>query len=239
MQLLFALGLGTILMAFSLFTERLTKGKKLNFQWLSNFSLGLSITVVFLQFLPDVFNGTELGYETIFTFIFLGFTSFLILETAVRKKAAKNKKTKKTIAIESSCIYTESFVEGMLIYLFIGSKPITEGIVLISPLILSGIASTLVLTEVYKNYKKNKWTDIYFESFILLGILFAFMISSQTQTAYAAYAFIQGAFLYLTIHDIAPTKNKIQLKPFLTGTAISITIIAAVNLFIILQTFNG
>lgn len=218
------LGLETVL---DLFTSFLMEGKHVNYVWLLNFSSGLFCAFVFLQFLPDLFEGFSLLGWSMFLFMFLGFVLFLLFQLHRYKSISR----KGVVSAEGSCICAEFFIDGMAVFLFLSNKDLLIGLLLMCPFILSAQTASLAVKELYKKYCVSKWFGLYFDSFLFFGAIFAFLTSSDMQLFYSVFAFVAGAFLYFILHDLLPKESRIQTKPFVAGLLICIAIILPIRLF--------
>ncbi|GEM_PF-2738048 len=220
--------LGAILFTADVLTMVFIRWRGISFSSLAEFSSGLFTAFVFLQFLPELFSGWEVLEETLFSFLFLGFAVFFIIEICYvnRRKAEESRSI---ASVDAPVYYVEFFIEGMAIFFFLNSKPFLSGLVLLSPFILSTVSASLALTDLYKKFYKSLWVDIFFDAYPLLGIFYAFLINPFLEMFYAAFAFVSGFFLYLIIKRTSAIRTIRGAKVFMAGMAVCIAIIYSVR----------
>ncbi len=202
-------------------------------------SSGIFVTYLFLALLPESFNGTTSIGENVFLLMLFGFALFHVLE----KYAYQHVKNKKQLLEDLSELHAfgfvlDHFLVGMLLFFAVNIDDFFLGLVIILPLTLHVVSSSISLTHINEHFQKNLAIIIALSVSPLIGTLFAFYLSAYPPVYQSLFALSMGAILYVAIRDMLP-KDGGKISLFILGILVSIVIIFITKSFEATGLFSG
>lgn len=185
-----------------------------------SFTAGVSITYIFLQLLPELYNGVIALNRFLFIFVLLGFVLFHLVEKYIYQNIPYNKvpgDLKLTHSIGLTIYY---IVVGIVLVKFINKNAI-EGILFFIPVFLHAIISSLSSHGIHglygPHYRNEKWTNLLQSSAAIIGVIIALNIAVSDQLSFALTGLVAGILSFIVVRDILPKDKKGKPLFFILG----------------------
>ncbi len=211
--------LAILLSLLHLFSDYFANLTKKYYKQLLSLSAGILLTIIFLELLPQIIEGTKIINDKVYIFLLLGFISFHLLEKEICHHIHNKKILQKEITnVHSLAFFLEHFIIGATLVL------LTTAIsfIILIPFILLTISSSILLQVIHKT-SKSKTIKIILASSTTIGALTATFITLNPQIYYPLFSFITGTLIYIVARDIIPQEEKIE-KTFFFLLGILITL---------------
>ena len=195
-----------LLSILHLFSEFFTKLTKKYYKQLLSLSAGILLTIIFLELLPQVIEGTKTINDKVYIFLLLGFISFHLLEKEICHHIHNKQILQREIRnIHSLAFFLEHFIIGATLVL------LTTAIsfIILIPFILLTISSSILLQVIHKT-SRSKILKIILASSTTIGAITTTFLTPNSQVYYALFSFITGTLIYIVARDIIPQEEKIE-----------------------------
>lgn len=188
-----------------------------NSRWLENyydallsFGSGLLISVIFTEILPLLFVDAAqvVAWRFLAIVFLLGFLSYHVLEKHTYQNARSFIRQRKQLTLLHGLGFLlDNFLKGILLFLFFTLPNPSR----FAPFILFGALSVRMASNAlnFRNFHERHlsvphWFVVLVSLSVVLGVLFAHLISSHSHYLYLLFSFISGAFTYFVIRDEIP-----------------------------------
>ena len=215
--------LAILLSILHLFSGYFTDITKKYYKQLISLSAGILITIIFLELIPQIIEGSKIIDNKIYIFLLLGFISFHLLEKEICHHTHNKKVLEKEIkAIHSLAFFLEHFIIGVTLVLLTTAL----SFLILIPFILISISSSILLHVIHKT-SKSKIKKIFLASSTTLGAITAIFLKPNPSIYYALFSFITGILIYIVARDLIPKEEKIEKTAFfLLGIIITLFFLA-------------
>lgn len=221
LSIVFAIFLSFVNFFAEMFSQKIEK----HHTRLLSASSGILAAYIFLAFLPEALKAESMLGENVFVFMLLGFILFHVLEKFVYQHVKnKNKLMVDLSELHALGFVLDHFVVGMILFFAVNSEDILTGAIIILPLFLHVISSSIALTHIHKFFEKNLLVMLALSISPLLGTIFALFIR-DTFFYNTFFAMTIGTLLYVTIRDMNPQDGG-EIRYFIFGAILSAVIIA-------------
>jgi hypothetical protein len=192
---------------------------------LVSFSVGLSVTYIFLYLLPETIN---LGIpKIVFGSMLIGFALSRIVEIHAFHHKSLDLMKKELREIHSSMFFTYNFIIGMLILEFFKIS-LANALLFVVPLFLHAMVNSISINEIHSSIMNNKSVKLFLSASTLAGIIAAYFITISTPVFAAALGIVAGIFLYTVIRDSMPREKNANAWYFAFGIILYYLIIEMV-----------
>ncbi len=186
------------------FRNKLVKNLRAEQNRLLSFSAGVSITYLFLEFLPYFSEGAARLGRNMFFFILLGFVLIHLAEKYIRLHFFRSK-LRRELALEKAAVsFTYHFLVGVLLAGFARENPF-EALLFFVPVFLHTTFSAVSL-----DVSKSQLVRLVLASSTFLGVVFSTFVFPEISefTRFALIGFIIGFFSYTVIRNALPLGRK-------------------------------
>jgi len=198
---------------FDFFSYKFINKIKIDLDYLTNFSSGILIAFIVLQFLPEFFKITQL-YFFAYLFFAFGFLSLFCLECFFKEL---HKPKNFFIALDLSIFCFKNFVSGLLIFFLLNSTELIFILLFMLPLLFESIYSSFALKLLSFKVHENIFLELFFSSFIFLGFFFGSFISFSETLFNSVFSFVIGSFVFVVFAKFFPKSKKRNPKYFIMG----------------------
>lgn len=183
-----------------------------------SFSVGVTVTYVFLQLLPEHHRGLEYVGEYGSLSILIGFSTIYLTEKWAYQHDKSFEALKQDFKeIHSAFLFLYYFVIGVLIYELIHQFNVVEGTLFFIPIMFHTAISSFSLIEVDEEILNNPIVRIGITIAVLLGTGAAALFQISLPVFYVLLGTVTGMFLYVVIHDAMPQRDAGRPLYFLLG----------------------
>ncbi|MCH7902368.1 hypothetical protein IIC68_01295 [archaeon] len=217
--------LGAILSIIHYFSEKYSSKIEKFHDELVSFSSGLFITLLFVFFLPEFFQGQEFLGDNIYLLLVLGFVSFHVAEKYIYQHVKNRDEMIKDLSeVHAFGFFIDHFVVGMALVFAFQTPSILFGFSVFIVLVLHTMSSSISLTHIDEYFKQNKIVNIILALAPLGGVIFASLLNPEKSLYYIIFSLVIGALFYVGIRDLIPSKDEGRVSYFAFGFIISIII---------------
>ncbi len=226
MSITITLALAVFLSLVNFFAEMFSEKINNHHSKILSFSSGIFVAYIFLALLPEALRGKEIIGEGIFLYLLLGFVLFHLLEKFVYQHVKnKNELMKDLSEIHALGFTLDHFVVGMLLFFAVNIEDIFLGLLIIMPLFLHVISSSISLNHIHRHFNHNSAIITILSVSPILGAAFAFYLNQVKELYYIFFAISLGTILYVTIRDMSPNDGE-KINYFILGLIVTIIIVA-------------
>lgn len=198
-----------------------------------SFSSGLFLAFIVLHLFPQL----NIMYNTIHDWIYIIFLSGFSVFYIGEKYLYQHVKNKDELLKDLSILHYIGFVLDNLIigftaFLVFGLNQ-NIAIIVIIPMILHTINSSLSLEELHLFASKNWIIKISMAITPLIGAIIAYYIQAQLLLYFSIFAFAIGALLHIVVRDIMPRGENGNIFMFILGVVINVTLVIMFNIGIL------
>ncbi len=211
-----ALILGLVLAVVHYFSERIEPRDPVTRHKLVSFVAGISITYIFLQLFPKVYQGVESLHEFLFLFILTGFACFHLIEKHIYQHESKEILHEDLRITHSAMFFFYHLIIGILLVELV-SINLVGGILFFIPILFHTAVSSASLKGIHIRIRERIILKIILSCSTLLGVLIVYFVSVPSYVVYALLGFILGSLLYVVIRDSIPKETEGKAIYFVLG----------------------
>lgn len=201
-----------------LFGDRLSDDMDGKHEAITSFAVGVTITYVFLQLLPEHHRGiTHLGEAGSLT-VLVGFSLIYLAE----KYAYQHEKTAEALRrdfkdIHATFLFLYYFAIGTLLT-YLAHQDLVHATLFFIPISFHTAISSLSLIELHEEHLNNVWVRIAITVAALLGTAFATFVTLNATAFHIVLGVVTGMFLYVAIRDAMPSRDYGRPALYILGT---------------------
>jgi len=212
--------LGLMLSVIHIFGEDVVdKFRKHSQMKILSFGAGISITYLFLQYLPELYSNVILTNKLIFIYVLLGFILLHLREKYIYQHVEKRRLLFELKEAHSLAFFLYHFALGLIIVKLIQTN-IMEGILLFIPILFHTTISNVSLGELHHHIKEHWGIRILLSLAPFAGVIFGIMVEIPDLVYLMLLGFVGGALLYVIVRDVLPSERKGYVEYFLSGTIV-------------------
>lgn len=197
-----------------------------------SFAAGISVTYIFLQLLPELYEGIRHLNKFLFSFVLLGFITLHMSEKYIYQHAARAMLLEDLIRLHSASTFVYHFIIGVVL-LNLAALDNFNALLFFAPVLFHGTATSITMHKVHevkakaeKTGKERKlledvsgkpWVRLLVAFAPLYGVLFAFFAPLSPQLQFSLLGLIAGALLFLIIKDTVPREREGKPAYFMAG----------------------
>jgi xanthosine utilization system XapX-like protein len=218
MPLAIAAGLSVV----SYFSEHFLRFAKKAHDHLLSLSAGILIALLLYKLLPMLPGPTVLAAVSP-AIVLLGFLGFYLAEDWIYQHGPRSKLIKDVNVWHAVgfSIDHAAIIGFTLVILADLAEPI-ELMIITIPFLIHVIASADSLGRIKRGIRAGTFLEILLSSMPFIGALITFWLATQTIALWAAFAYIIGALLYLTVRDVIPPEREDKPLWFVVGLALTV-----------------
>jgi zinc transporter ZupT len=228
-MLLYPIFLALILSILHYYSSIVSRKIERYHYWILSLSSGILLAIIFLELFPEAFKLLE---EKLFLFVFLGFTSFHLLEKFLYQHIKDKKLLLKELAeLHVLGFFIDHFILGFLLVLAFKLNTLFSSFIFI-PIALHTISSSLALEHIHEATSKS--IKIILSASTFIGAILASALNPSSKIFSYSFSFIIGIILYIAIRDMLPKGKKGNQLAFIIGiiiTLLALTITKQITLF--------
>jgi zinc transporter ZupT len=204
---------GIVFMITHLISERIHFQHK---ERIISFSIGVSLTYIFVQLFPEIIQKSRFDETIIFFFVLIGIIIIRLIEIHAYKHRKKKILKKELKEVHSITFFAYHFVTGMLLFEFLKISLI-DGILFFIPLLMHSSVSSTSLNEIHGSIRTVGIYKIVLSLSTLIGVFVMYFISPPPFTFDVLLGIVIGALIYIVMRDAMPKARKARPKEFLAG----------------------
>lgn len=208
------------------FSKRISKIIEEHHINITSFSAGMFITLLFVDFLPRISLGLEVG-APVYLVLTLGFIAFHLSEKYLYQHIKDKKVLLKDLAeLHNFGFFIDHLMVGFVMFLAFELGSYANYLIVV-PFVLHTVSSSMSLEHIHRRIK-TKVNKFLLSCSTFIGALFGYMIKLEAFWYYTVLAFFLGSLLYISIRDMLPKGRKGNPLMFFIGFLITIGIISVI-----------
>ncbi len=209
------------------FMERFEK-KKSKF---ASFTIGLATVYVFLQLLPEAYQGVPTYGIAIFVTTLIGFSIFHIGEKLIAKYEKKPKLRRDLGILHLLVFFFYHTVVGITLVELLETK-ILSGILFAVSLSFIYLTTSALFEELHAKKGSHVLTKrIVSAATFLLGVTIAEFFHINTSLLFPALGFVSGVLIYIVGKEVLPQQKASNPGYFTLGIIVYTTILLLLNFY--------
>jgi zinc transporter ZupT len=219
--------LGVVLSAVHIFGEDIVNSyKKHDRHKILSFAAGISITYLFLQFLPELYIGVEVVNKVIFVYVLLGFILLHLREKYIYQHLESERLLYELKEAHSIAFFVYHFLLGIVVVQVIKIN-LVQGLLFYIPILLHAGVSNVALSELHYHIKEKFNVRLLLSLAPFSGVLVGLLVNISSFVHYMLLGFVAGALIYVIIRDILPEDRSGYVEYFIIGSILYALIIIA------------
>ena len=224
---LLSLLLGAASFCSSTFMARFEKRKSK----FSSFAVGLAIVYVFLQLLPEAYQGISIYGITIFVSTLIGFSIFHVSEKLILKYEKKPKLRRDFGLLHLCVFFFYHATVGIALAELVETK-FVAGILFAISLSFIYLTTSALFEDLHAQKGSHILSKrIFSAGTFLLGVILADVLSIDKILLYPAFGFISGVLIYIVGKEVLPQYKASNPWYFTAGIILYTTIILLLNFY--------
>lgn len=208
------------------FAEVLSKRIEKFHSRMLSFSSGVFVAYFFLTLLPETFKASQFIGENAFFLPLVGFILFHVLEKYFYQHVKNKKKLLEDLSeLHTLGFFIDHFIAGMILFFVATIEDVFLGTLIILPLLLHVVSSSISLSHIFEHFNKNRLVIILLSIAPFLGTVFAFVLNSHTGLYFMFFSFSMGPVFYIIIRDLIPNDTEKTSVDFMLGVILIILLI--------------
>ena len=226
MNIIYILGAAVIFSIINWFSEAYSSRLEKYHLLLLSFSSGLFITYIFVYLFSEITKHTTQFGAWVFVAMLLGFVLFHLGEKYLYQHVKDEKSLKKDLSqLHIFGFFIDHFVVGVVLFITLSVPDIALGFLIIIPLLLHVVSSSLALTHIDEHIKPGRVISLLLATSPIFGVLFAYLLNLAPQYYFMLLSLVVGALLYIVVRDMMPRESLGRPHFFTLGVIISLAII--------------
>jgi zinc transporter ZupT len=226
---LFSLILGFFLRLIHFFSDKIKPSEETKHYRIISFAAGISIAYLFLDLLPQTYQGAIHLKEWVFVFLLLGFSLFHLIEKFTYQHADQEKLARELKEFHSISFFIYYFLIGIVLKDKLHEN-FLEGILFLIPIALHAGLSTASLARIHGEVRESLWAKSTLSLSTLLGVTFSIIVSVPAVVDNIFLSLIAGVLLYIIGREFLPQKEKGQPQFFILGNLLFLAIMILITI---------
>lgn len=212
----------------SYFSEHFLRFARRWHDGLLSLSAGILIALLLYKLIP-MLPGIPVLTSVSPAIMLLGFLGFYLAEDWVYQHGPRPKLIKNVTAWHAVgfSIDHAAIIGFTLVLLADLTQPIELAIISV-PFLIHVIASADSLSKIRKGIHAGPATEVLLSIMPLIGAAIAVWLSTNTVALWAAFAYIIGALLYLTVRDVIPPEREDKPLWFVIGLVLTVAALTVI-----------
>ena len=186
---------------------------------------GISVTYIFLQLLPELYEAIPTFNKSLFIFVLLGFSMFHIVEKYIFQNVKKGHITRDLRWNHAFGIFLYDLSIGIVLVSFLKISTL-NGILFFIPVFLHAAFSNLSIRNLHSIHKihlpriSNRVTKLLLAGAVFYGAILALTFQFTPKTVYVLTGLVAGILFYIIIRESIPKEKEGDPLFFIIGVLI-------------------
>ncbi|MCH7541986.1 hypothetical protein IH981_04410 [Patescibacteria group bacterium] len=181
-----------------------------------SFVAGISVTYVFLNLLPEVYQGFEIFNRFIFISLLAGFTLAHLVEKYVYQHSAPQTLKERLGSVHSIAFFVYHFLIGVIL-VKLNKTDNLNSVLFFLPILFYSAVGVVALEKIHSKVWERPLVKFILSASTLLGVLIADFLLGFNTFFNLLFGFIVGIFLYISLIDFIPREAKGRPEYFALG----------------------
>lgn len=181
-----------------------------------SFIAGISVTYVFLNLLPEVYQGFEVFNRFIFVSLLAGFTLAHLVEKYVYQHSAPQTLKERLGSVHSIAFFVYHLLIGVIL-VKLNKTDSLNSVLFFLPILFYSAVGIVALEKIHSKVWERPLVKFILSASTLLGVLIADFLLGFNTFFNLLFGFIVGIFLYISLIDFIPREAKGRPEYFALG----------------------
>jgi len=197
---------------------------------LISFSIGVSLTYIFLYLFPEIISTGRFNTSIVFSFVLAGIVIIRLVEIHIWKHKSIAVLRRELKQSHSLVFFIYHFVTGMILFELLKFNT-TAGVLFSIPILLHTGVSSLSMQEIHGSIRTKGIYKIILSLSTALGIGIMYFINTPYTTIDILFGLVIGAMLYIVMRDAMPKAREAKPREFLSGILFYLAILMLLGVY--------